>query len=75
MSPEMLMSTVAAMGALEWLVLIVLSVPPLFVIWSGRVHGGRKLLWVLLTGIFSWIAYVAFLIVTRRSDDSASGPA
>jgi hypothetical protein len=70
MSPDMLMTQAASMGLLEWVFLIVLSVPPLFVIWSKRVSGGRKVFWFVLTSLFSWLAYVLFIIVTKK-DSSA----
>jgi hypothetical protein len=72
MSPDMLMNQVVGMGLLEWIFLIVLSVPPLFVIWSKRVSGGRKVLWVVLTSLFSWLAYGVFLVVTRAPKDTAA---
>jgi len=74
MSPDMLMTQVSSMGLGEWLFLIVLSLPPLFVIWSKRVHGGKKVLWVVLTGLFSWLAYVAFVIATRDPKDPRTNP-
>lgn len=66
MPNDMLMAQLAAMGWLDWTVLIVLSLPPLFIIWSKRVHGGRKWLWFVLTSLFSWLAYVPFLVMTRE---------
>lgn len=74
MSPDMLMTQVASLGPFDWIFLIVLSLPPLFVIWSKRVHGGKKVLWVVLTGLFSWLAYVAFIIATRDRKDSIPSP-
>lgn len=73
MSPDMLMTQVTSMGLLEWIFLIVLSLPPLFVIWSKRVSGGRKVFWFVLTSLFSWLAYVPFIIVTKK--DSSAGKA
>jgi apolipoprotein N-acyltransferase len=74
MSPEMLMAQASSMGLLEWLFLIVLSVPPLFVIWSKRVKGGRKVFWFVMTSLFSWLAYIAFVIVTRDRKDASYRP-
>jgi hypothetical protein len=74
MSPDSLMVQVASMGLLEWVFLIVLSVPPLFVIWSKRVSGGKKVFWFVLTSLFSWLAYVAFVIATRDKKDSSVSP-
>lgn len=67
MSNDELLRQIASMGALDWAFLIFLSVPPLFIIWSKRVHGGKKVLWFVLTSLFSWLAYVVFLVVTRDS--------
>lgn len=74
MSPDMLMAQVAAMGLLDWIFLLVLSLPPLFVIWSKRVRGGRKVFWFVMTSLFSWLAYVPFVIVTRDKKDSSVSP-
>ncbi|HEX8962899.1 MAG TPA: hypothetical protein VF801_07830 [Rhodocyclaceae bacterium] len=72
MSPDMLMAQAMSMGLLEWIFLIVLSLPPLFVIWSKRVSGGRKVLWFVLTSLFSWLAYALFILMTRKRDSSSS---
>ena len=57
-----------------WLILgvsIFASLPPIFVLFSKRVSGGAKVLWVLLTGTFSWLAYIPFLLLFRNgSKDS-----
>lgn len=68
MANDMLMAQVAAMGWLEWALLIFLSLPPLLIIFSKRVAGGRKTLWFILTSLFSWLAYVPFLIMTRKAE-------
>jgi uncharacterized RDD family membrane protein YckC len=75
MSPDSLMAQAASMGLLEWVFLIVLSLPPLFVIWSKRVSGGRKVFWFIMTSLFSWLAYVPFLVMNRKdsSPSSSSG--
>ncbi len=54
------------------IVMIVLSLPPVFVLFSKRATGGTKVLWFILTSIFSWLAYVAFLYITRKSGSGAS---
>ncbi len=74
MTPDALTTTVAAMGVFDWIFLIVLSLPPLFVIWSKRVHGSRKVFWVVMTGLLSWLAYVAFVIATRDPKDPRANP-
>ncbi len=42
------------------------SLPPIFVMFSKRVSGGAKVLWFLLTGTFSWLAYIPFLLLFRN---------
>jgi hypothetical protein len=39
--------------------------PPIWVLLSGRSHGGAKLGWFLLTLFFSWLGLAIFLIVTQ----------
>ncbi len=72
MSPDTLMAQALSMGLLDWVFLIVLSLPPLFVIWSKRVRGGRKVFWFVMTSLFSWLAYVLFILMTRKQDSSSS---
>ena len=48
------------------IVTIVLCLPPVFVLFSKRVSGATKVLWFILTSIFSWLAYAAFLVLTRN---------
>jgi len=48
------------------LVIIFLTVvPPVLVIASRRSQGGAKFGWFIAAVLFSWIAYIVFLIVTR----------
>lgn len=51
--------------------MIVMSLPPLFVLYSKGVSGSHKFLWFLLTSIFSWLAYLPFLFIFRndRTDE------
>jgi len=51
---------------------IVLSLPPVFVLFSKRVSGGTKVLWFILTSTFSWLAYVPFLYITRKRKSGGS---
>ena len=59
------------------IVTIVLCLPMVFVLRSKRVSGGTKVLWFILTSIFSWLAYPAFLALTRKKEnaDPQSGKA
>lgn len=74
MTPDAVMTQALSMGIAEWTFLIVLSLPPLFVIGSKRVRGGRKVFWITMTALFSWLAYVAFVIATRDAKDSRTRP-
>lgn len=74
MTPEMLMTQFASLSAFDWIFLIVLSLPPLFILGSKRVHGGKKLFWFVLTSLLSWLAYVAFIIAIRDKKDSSVSP-
>ena len=56
----------AEVGVWSLIALIALSVPPVFVLFSKRVSGATKVLWFILTSIFSWLAYPAFLAATRK---------
>jgi hypothetical protein len=63
----------------EILVLLVLSTglliyltPIIWVLFSGRSHGGAKFGWFLLTVFFSWLGFAAFLIITQASKDRRS---
>jgi hypothetical protein len=75
MSPDMLLMQIASMGPKDWAFLIFLSLPPLFIIWSRRVQGSRKFLWFVVAGLFSWLAYLPFLLMTRETKDGAAGSA
>ena len=55
---------------LSLIVTIVLSLPPVFVLFSKRVSGGTKVMWFILTSIFSWLAYPAFLASTRKKGNA-----
>jgi hypothetical protein len=72
MANDELMMRLASMGWLEIGFLVVLSLPPLFVLASKRVKGGRKLLWFVLTSVFSWLAYVPFVFMTRAAADASA---
>ena len=71
---DQLLMEVSRLGAVDLLALLVLSLPPLFVLLSRRTRGRRKLWWVLLTSLFSWLAYVPYLLMTRKADDSRTPP-
>jgi hypothetical protein len=46
---------------------IVYLLPIIWVLVSGRSHGGAKFGWFLVTVFFSWLGLAAFLIVTQKS--------
>ena len=51
-----------------WILLIHLA-PIIWVLISGRSHGGAKFGWFLVTVFFSWLGLAAFLIFTQASKD------
>ena len=51
---------------------IVYLVPIIWVLVSGRSHGGAKFGWFLVTVFFSWLGLAAFLIITQASKDRRS---
>ncbi len=54
--------------------LIVLSLPPVFILFSRRVTGRAKFWWFILTSIFSWLAYAAYLYaVAKQKREAESG--
>lgn len=53
--------------------LVVLSLPPVFILFSRQVTGRAKFWWFILTSIFSWLAYAAFLYAVakkKRAEES-----
>lgn len=50
----------AATGAL-----LLIIVPPILILLSGRTEGGTKIGWLLATFFFSFLGYIAFLIFTK----------
>jgi len=60
------------LGVWSLIMTIVLSVPPVLVLLSKRATGGSKVLWFILTSIFSWLAYAGFLYVTRKKGNGES---
>ena len=75
MANDELLAQIAALGGTGVLILIVVSIilvwPVFLVLKSKRVHGGKKLFWVLMMGTFSWLAYPPYLIVMRRAEKAA----
>ena len=59
-----LMQTQLGWGSIA--LMIVMSLPPLFVLYSKRVISSHKLLWFLMTSILSWLAYLPFLFIFRN---------
>lgn len=77
MTNDMLLEQILSLGwqgiALFVALSIVAALPPFFVLFSRRVSGGRKMLWFVLTGTFSWLAYLPFLLMTRPAKPGAQG--
>ncbi len=46
--------------------------PIIWVLVSGRSHGGAKFGWFLVIIFFSWLGFAAFLIITQASKDRRS---
>ncbi len=60
---------------LLWIVLLFVLIyltPIIWVLASGRSHGGAKFGWFLVTIFFSWLGFAAFLIITQASKDRRS---
>ena len=72
-SAEVGVGTLIVIIVLVLIVTIVLCLPPVFVLFSKRVSGSAKVLWFILTSIFSWLAYAVFLYVTRSNGKSQAG--
>ena len=69
-SAEVGVGTLNVIIVLVLIVTIVLCLPPVFVLFSKRVSGGTKVLWFILTSIFSWLAYAPFLVLTRKKGNA-----
>lgn len=73
-SPEAMLDLMLGMGlvGIIWMLLVTLalSVPPILVLISKRSRGGAKFGWFVVTSLFSWLGYVAFLIFTKPASRS-----
>jgi len=54
------------------IIFIVYLLPIIWVLVSGRSHGGAKFGWFLVAVFFSWLGVAAFLIITQASKDRRS---
>jgi uncharacterized membrane protein len=61
-----------SLGLAVLLILLVYLTPIIWVLVSGRSHGGAKFGWFLVTLAFSWLGLAAFLIITQASTDRRS---
>lgn len=50
-------------------IFIIYLLPIIWVLASGRSHGGAKFGWFLITVFFSWLGLAAFLIFTQGAKD------
>ncbi len=49
---------------------LIIVVAPVALVWlSPRVQGHRKVRWMLIASLLSWIGYLAFLVLTRAGGD------
>ena len=53
------------------LVLLFYLMPILWVLFSGRSHGGAKFGWFIVVICFSWIGLAAFLILTQSTKNAS----
>jgi hypothetical protein len=53
-------------------ILFIYLMPIIWVLVSGRSHGGAKFGWFLVTVFFSWLGLAAFLIFTQTAKDRRS---
>ena len=51
------------------IIVLIYFLPIIWVLASGRSHGGAKFGWFLITLFFSWVGLAAFLIFTQASKD------
>ena len=61
-------------GISIWQLLIIFLIlfPLIHVLASSRSHGGAKFGWFAAVFLFSWLAYIVFLIVTQPAKDAQS---
>ena len=57
------------LGLLIVLFLLISLMPIIWVLASGRSHGGAKFGWFLVTVFFSWLGLAVFLIMTQAPKD------
>jgi len=69
-SAEVGVGSLIVIVVLVLIVTIVLCLPVVFVLRSKRVSGSTKVMWFILTSIFSWLAYPAFLAATRKKGNA-----
>lgn len=66
------------LGVTSLIILAILSLgyiaPLLWVLVSGRSHGGAKFGWFIVVLLFSWLGLAAFLILTQSAKKQASPP-
>lgn len=55
-----------------FVIIFVILLPPIHVLVSSRSHGGAKFGWFAAVLLFSWLAYIAFLIATQPAKDATS---
>ena len=51
------------------LLIVFVGLPVLWVIVSGRSHGGAKFGWFIVALLFSWLGLAVFLIATQSKKD------
>lgn len=56
----------------QLLIILLIFIPIIHVLASSRSHGGAKFGWFVAVFLFSWLAYIVFLIVTQPQKDAQS---
>ncbi len=54
----------------QLIILLLILLPSVYVLVSGRSHGGAKFGWFIVALLLSWIGLAVFLIVTQKEKDA-----
>ena len=60
--------------ALSWEALVLLLLPALIALFSGRAEGARKYAWVALLFLTSWIGFIFYELCTEPDQPHGSEP-
>jgi len=48
-------------------IFLLFFLPIILVIKSPRVHGGEKIVWIVVAFLFSWLGYIGFYFATKKN--------